>query len=448
MRSTQCWIRAADTLPKVPTQEDPDLLSADDARILNLESTAITGHTLKLVILEPGSRPIDLDALRIAVGQRLSAQPRATQRVDTGGSGPRWVTATDFAIDDHVRRASTADTATQADLWRIVDDLMSEHLDRTRPLWTLDVIGPLDDGREAIAARIHHAMADGIACVRFLESVLFDAHRDPPAAAAHQPGGRPDVRPLTHRDEVRRLPGALARELGHRRSHSPFDQPITVARELAFAVAPLSEMKRIGASRPGGATVNDVLLAVIAGGLREWLPTDSARARHLRAQVPVSLHHRDDGTGTPGNHDSFMNVDLPLEEGDALARLDRISVETTKRKRLDDAEEMYDLLHALGRVKRIDKAVQRLVGSAGEFSLAISNVPGPAGPVSVADRTVEHLFSSSEPGDHHALRISAISCAGEIGIGLCTDPSALPGIAGLAEAVNRSYAELRSAAGH
>jgi hypothetical protein len=70
-----------------------DVLSDDDAHILNLESTAITGHTLKLLILEPGSLPLDLDALKSAVGQRLSTQPRATQRVDSDGEKPRWVAA-------------------------------------------------------------------------------------------------------------------------------------------------------------------------------------------------------------------------------------------------------------------------------------------------------------------------------------------------------------------
>ncbi len=423
-----------------------DRLSADDARILNLESAAITGHTLKLVILEPGTHPLDLDLLRVTVAQRLSATPRALQCVETAGPSPRWVPTRNFDISDHVRRVPVPEAASQTDLWQVVSGLMSEHLDRNRPLWTFDVIGPLDDGREAIAARIHHAMADGIAGVRFLESVLFDSGPDSSLVEGPRLGLRPAAKPLTREDELRRLPGAVLRELGHRGSHSPFDQPITVARELAFTGAPLAEMKEIGGSRPGGATVNDVLLAIIAGGLREWLPADSSRARHLRVQVPVSLHHRDEGAGTAGNHDSFMNVDLPLGEQDPLVRLDLISAETTKRKRLDDAEEMYDLFHALGRVKLIDKAITRLASSASEFSLAISNVPGPTNPVSVADRVVQHLFSSSEPAPHHALRISAISCSGDIGIGLCTDPSALPGIAGLADAIERSYVELRSAA--
>jgi hypothetical protein len=141
-----------------------------------------------------------------------------------------------------------------------------------------------------------------------------------------------------------------------------------------------------------------------------------------------------------------MNVDLPLAEADPLVRLDRISAETSERKRLDDAGELYDLFHAIGRVKSVGAAVQRLAGSAREFSVSISNVPGPSEGVSVAGRSVVNLFSSSEPAMHHALRISAISCTGNIGIGLCTDPLALPDIDRLAEAIERSYVELRSAA--
>jgi hypothetical protein len=149
---------------------DPSPLSADDAHVLGLESAAITGHTLKLVVLEPGTGPVDLDALRASVAERLHSQPRATQRVDTSGSEARWVEATEFDICDHIRRRVTPECVCRADLWKAVSELMSEHLDRSRPLWTFDVIGPLADGREAIAARIHHAMADGITAVRFLHA--------------------------------------------------------------------------------------------------------------------------------------------------------------------------------------------------------------------------------------------------------------------------------------
>ncbi|MDT5095646.1 MAG: hypothetical protein QOH60_5009 [Mycobacterium sp.] len=424
----------------VVTAGDSDRLSGDDAHLLAVESAAIFGHTLKLMILEPSDQALDVDALRAEVAQRLPSQPRATQLVDTSTSQPRWVEAANFDIRSHVRRVPTTECVTREDMWRVVGGLMSNHLDRARPLWTFDVIGPFADGREAIAARIHHAMCDGIAAVRFLDAVLWDAHPVAPARA----GAGPTVRTGTL-TEMWRMPEVVARELGHR-ARSPFDLPVTAARELAFTVAPLAEMKAIGGSRPRHATVNDVLLAVITGGLRTWRATGGASTRRLRAQIPVSLHHRDEKASNLGNRDSFINVDLPLAVDDPLARLDAISDQTRASKSRGDAKELYDLFHALGRVRAIGDAARRFASSAQEFSVAISNVPGPAAPIAVAQRGVTHLFSSSEPAMHHALRISAISCASDVGIGLCVDPLALPDVAELAAAIERSYAELHSAA--
>ncbi len=183
----------------------------------------------------------------------------------------------------------------------------------------------------------------------------------------------------------------------------------------------------------------------MAGGLREWLGEDDGALPRLRAQIPVSLHHRDADARELGNRDSFLNVDLPLAEPDPLARLDAINAETVQRKRLGDAEELYDFFHALARFKHLSHSAERLAAGPREFSLSISNVPGPREPVSVGGRRVENLFSIAEPADRHALRISAISCAGELGIGLCTDPEALPGVSGLASAIERSLIELREA---
>jgi diacylglycerol O-acyltransferase / wax synthase len=422
---------------------EEDRLAPDDARILDLESAAITGHTLKLVVLEPGPA-LELAALRCAVAARLPSQPRATERVDTSGTDARWVETTDFDVDHHVRRRVDGPAATRADLWRIVSALMSEHLDRGHPLWTFDVIGPLADGSEAIAARIHHAMCDGIAAVRFLEAVLFDAQ--PAAVPGPSRPRRPAAPSRSRGEQARRMPAAIVRELGHPSARSPFDRPITVDRELAFTAAPVAELKSIGASRPARATVNDVLLTIVAGGLRTWLGRHDELRRQLRVQVPVSLHHRDEDAAALGNRDSFMNVELPLGVRDPLVMLDAISAQTRARKRFDDADEMYDLLHALGAVKYVGTAAKRLTNSPREFSLSVSNVPGPPTAVDVCGRRVQRLFSSSEPAAHHALRISAISCAGELGIGLCTDPKALPHLATMADAVAQSYLELREAA--
>jgi hypothetical protein len=428
----------------VAREDDPDRLGADDALILSMESPVIMGHTLKLNVLEPAAAPLNVDSLRVAVAKRLQAEPRATQRVDSSGPEPRWVEATDFDIRDHVRRQPSGENFSLADLWRSVSGLMAEHLDRAKPLWTFDVIGPLSDGREAIAVRIHHAMADGIAAVGFLDAILWDLHVDGVTATK-----RPAPPEPSRWSEARRLPSAVLRELGHPGAVSPLDRPVTGSRELAFAIAPLAEVKAIGAARPVRATVNDVLLAIVGGGLHEWLAHGDPMGRphgNVRAQIPVSLHHRNENAAGLGNHDSFMNVDLHHDEPDPLERLDRIRADTGQRKLLDDADELYDLFHALGRVKHVGSTARRLAGSSREFAVAISNVPGPPVPVSVGGRRVAQLFSSSEPALHHALRVSAISSAGDIGIGLCTDPTAFPDIASLAEYVEASYLALRDAA--
>jgi diacylglycerol O-acyltransferase len=412
-----------------------DRLDPDDARILGLESAAIAGHTLKLIILEPGDDPLDLGRLRSSVAARLPEGSRGRERVE----GLEWVSDEEFDVANHVRRREGTGGIDERGVWAVAGEIMSERLDHRRPLWAFDLIGPFDDGREAIVARIHHAMADGISCVRFLDEVLWDEAGDA------SPPSRPATPKPAPAHEFRRLPGAVARELGHRVKDSLLDRPIGAARELAFTAAPLERLHSIGASRPQHATVNDVLLAGVAGGLRTWIQAAGERLGRLRAQVPVSLHHRDETADELSNRDSFLNVDLPLAEPDPLKRLDLISAETRARKRLGDAEEVYDLFHALGHCGPLERAVERLAGGPREFSLSVSNVPGPRNPLTIASRPVDRLCSVAEPAQRHALRVSAISCAGTIGIGLCTDPEALGGLAELAGAIDASLAELRQA---
>ncbi|ALC25109.1 wax ester/triacylglycerol synthase domain-containing protein [Streptomyces pristinaespiralis] len=416
-------------------------LSADDARLLELESVAIAGHTLKMVLLEPAGTPLDLDRLRESVDARLAAGSRGRERVALPAA--HWVADDEFDIAAHVRRRDGTAGIDERGVWAVAGELMSERLDHRRPLWAFDVLGPLADGREAVVARIHHAMADGISCLRFLDDVMWepsgDAPSPPRAAAVPAAGGPPG-------HELRRLPATLLRELGHRAGDSVLDRRIGAARELAFTTAPLAELKAIGASRPGRATVNDVLLASVSGALRAWLTGAGERVGRLRAQVPVSLHHRDEGPADLGNRDSFLNVDLPLAEPDPLARLDRISTGTAVRKAAGDAQELYDLFHALARCPPLERAVERVTAGPHGFSLSISDVPGPRGALAVTGRPVEKLYSVAEPAQRHALRVSAISYAGTVGVGICTDPGALPGITGLADAISGSIDELRRAA--
>jgi diacylglycerol O-acyltransferase / wax synthase len=430
------------------TGRSPDELSADDARILELESDAIAGHTLKLLVLEPRTRPLEISELRGLVATRVAREPRATQRVELSeGDAPRWIRDADFDIAAHVREQDV-EARSLDELWKLTGRIMSERLDHTRPLWALDLVGPLDDGRQAIVARIHHAMADGISCMRLLDAVLWDPEAGPAREAPRQqPRGAASGGPIS-KGRIRELvdmPGAIWRELIGHATESPLDRRIGAERSLAFVDASLEDLKRIGGTLPGHITVNDVLLAVVAGGLEAWWRESRARLPSLRAQVPVSLHSRDHSDKEIGNRDSFLNVDLPIDEADPIRRLELINAETAKRKRLGDAAELYDFFHALGRLGPVGRFAERMTSGPGEFSLSVSNVPGPRTAVSVAGRRVESLGSVAEPAQRHALRISALSCAGSINVGLCTDPEALPGIGRLADRLGEALAELRTA---
>ncbi|WP_150953931.1 wax ester/triacylglycerol synthase domain-containing protein [Microbacterium testaceum] len=413
-------------------------LSAADARILALESGTVHGHALKLLLLEPGDA-LDLDTLRASVAQRLPAFPRGRQVVVDDGGVPSWAPAPAVDVAQHVRQHRAADPA---ELRAVVGRLMSEPLDRSRPLWTIDVIGPLADGREALAVRLHHALADGLTAVRFLESVVFEPHDAP----AHEVGIRdPDARPPRW-SEWERMPLTLIRELGHPGSRSPFDRPITARRALAFVDVPLAEARAVGASRPGHATVNDVLLAVISGAIRRRLLHHGHTPR-MNAQIPVSLHERGEDAAASGNRDSFIDVGLHLHEPDDLRRLDLLSAQTRERKRGHDARSLDELFHALVAGGPVGAFARGLADDPREFALAISNVPGPRVPVAVGGRRVAHVYTSSEPGPRHALRVAAISNDRWLGVGFCVDPEAVPDVELLADAAHDAWEALRAGSG-
>jgi WS/DGAT/MGAT family acyltransferase len=422
-----------------------DELSVDDARLLELESDAIAGHTLKLLVLEPKRRPLEIAELRELVAGRLAREPRATQRVELSERDSlHWVEDADFDIAAHVHERDFEGGGVD-ELWKLTGRIMSERLDHSRPLWALDLVGPLDDDRHAIVARIHHAMADGISCMRLLDAVLWDSDPGPsPRSRAHGPAGVGSSGEASkgRLHEFVDMPGAIWRELIGHAAASPLDRQIGPERSLAFVAASLEDLKQIGGALVGHVTVNDVLLAVVAGGLGAWWREARAGLPSIRAQVPVSLHTRDDEVG---NRDSFLNVDLPLDEADPIRRLERVNAETAKRKRLGDAVELYDFFHALGRLGRLGRIAEGVASGPREFSLSVSNVPGPPTPITVAGRRVESLGSVAEPAQRHALRVSALSCAGSITVGLCTDPEALPGVERLADGLGEALAELRTA---
>jgi len=427
----------------------------DDAQILRLESAAIKGHTGKVLILAPDSEgnPLPVPALRGRVAERMDGFPRLAQRVEEPRfrlGRPAWVHCDEVDLDWHVAEPDRADPLSDEEFRQAVAELLSERLDHTRPLWRLDAL-PLTGDRTGVIGRIHHAMADGVSAIRLAAGLLWDTDEPAPSpspAARNETETKAAVPASSTRPEARearilvRLPAALWREL-RPGADSDLDCHIGPAREVAWTSFPLGRLKRIGHGAGEGVTVNDVVLAVVAGGLRRWL--DGGQAHDVRAQVPVSLHAREESKADLGNRDSFMNVNLPIAEPDPLARLRLINAETRERKLDHDADTLYAFFHALGRFRPLYRGVTRITSGPREFALCVSNVPGPRQRAVILGHAVEQFCSFAEPADRHALRVSVISLGGELAFGLCSDPEAISDLDGLRGALADSIAELEGA---
>jgi len=240
------------------------------------------------------------------------------------------------------------------------------------------------------------------------------------------------------------LPGALRRELRPLGPRTGFDRPIGPAREVAFSACKLEDLKRIEHAAGPGVTVNDVVLAAITGAIRRWLQVRHEPLQAMRAQVPVSMHHRGEEPDRLGNRDSFLFCDLPVSEPDPGRRLAAISGETRLRKERHDPQELYSFFHSLSHVRPLYRLAAGLASGPRGFALSVSNVPGPRDQVHLLGGLVTELYSVAEPAQGHAVRTSAISLAGRMGFGLCTDPEAVPDLGLLAGGLDDSLDELRA----
>ena len=250
--------------------------------------------------------------------------------------------------------------------------------------------------------------------------------------------------PPTRPAAARHLAGFLRREFARGACARRSTARSARAREVAFAAVPLSALHD-AAKALDGATVNDAVLAIVAGALRRWVELHHGELGTIRVQVPVSLHHEGDALA---NHDSFFSVGLPLNEPDPVARLRAIHAATSERKLDHDAADREHLLHELAGVSPpLEHLLTRIERNPRRFALSVSNVPGPREPVSVLDAPVAHLHSIAEIGERHALRVSATSLAGLLCFGLCADPHLVDQLQLMAEGIEAEAQELLDAAG-
>jgi WS/DGAT/MGAT family acyltransferase len=443
-----------------------DRLSAEDVRILGLEAGNIRGHTCKVVVLRPGdTRPLPtLDDLRAHVDARLGAAPRLRRRLVrspfTAGSS-LWIDDEAFAIERHVRAVEAAGPVGPEALREIVAGLMAERLDRAHPLWRIDVVEAMADGSMALVWRIHHALADGSTAMRLAGELLWTAAPDvsPAAPSGWQPARAPRRASLLAqcvaaglgpgarrarsfgaqargRVQARQLgwdsKAALRREMARIARPTPLDHGAGPARRIAFASAPFAACRSAAKAIDPAVTVNDVVLAAVAGGMRAWLDHRGLPEQGIRAKVPVSLHAA--ARDASANRDSYFFVDLPVGEAGFAERLLAVNRQTVERKRLHDAEALY--------AATLRRSVAERAMSPRVFTLNISNVPGPREEVYVLGARVCEVYSVAEIAEHHALRVAVISAAGTLFFGLCADRDAVDDVQVVADGIQESLSEL------
>ncbi len=419
-----------------------ELLSAEDARILALESGTVRGHCCKVIVIA-GER--SAAQVRAHLEKRLGAVPRLMQRLDPGEGPPAWNDDPGFSLERHVIDRGALD---DVGLRRLVGTAMATPLDRDHPLWAMDVVSPLAGGRTALVWRIHHAVADGVTAMRMASELLLEATAEgrPPSRPAGRPAGRPPHRVTAAVRSAAHVPQTLRQELGRRAIPSPLDRRVGPHREVAFVDAPLEELRRIGHAAPERATVNDVALSAVGAGLRAWLDQLGAPAEGLRVKVPVSLHQP--GEPDNANRDSFMVVDLPLDQDDPLARLVAVARETRKSKQRHDAQTLDAFFRDLSHLSRsLKRHADHWAMSPRVFTLNVSNVPGPRGTQSVLGAPLLELHTLAEIAHGHALRVAIVSASGRISFGLCADPDAIDGLDLIAQGIGQEIDVLGGAVG-
>jgi WS/DGAT/MGAT family acyltransferase len=449
-------------------------LSALDASFLQVETPSAHMH----VGWAAAFRPPDDDQrptyrqLRDHVAGRVGRARRYRQRlagVPLGLHDPVWVDDPAFDLDNHVRRAFCRD------LGALADQVMSEPLPRDRPLWELWIAERLEDGRVGVVGKAHHAMVDGLAALE-LAALLVDTVPDPPPPEHHD--WRPDQPPTGIRllaDAVvdrahdaldvvsapvglMRHPkraGAVAAEglrtvraLGDwARAAAPrtgLNPPISPARHLARLRRPLADLREI--RRRHGATVNDVVLAASAGGMRQYLELRGDFPVPLKTMIPVNVRDRRSSRGELGNRIAFVFVDLPCDEADPCRRLRDVQFQVGAHKAAGDPEGSSRLMSAIAYAPRLARsAVARLVASPRTFNLTVSNIPGPRDTLYMLGCELEEVFPVVPIADQHALSIGVTTIREDAFFGIYADSASLPDADLLAECLDEAIDELLAA---
>jgi diacylglycerol O-acyltransferase / wax synthase len=442
-------------------------LSALDASFLNVESPTAHMHVgwVALFSADADGRLPTFDELRDHIEPRLARAPRYRQKlasVPLGVNSPEWIDDPAFSVDRHVYWAS-------GPLPDLVDEVMSMPLRRDRPLWEMWICQNPEERQFAIVGKTHHCMVDGIASVE-LASLLLDVTPEPALFepeewhADPEPGSdellargvrdllgqQLDVLQWSRRlvsspaPAVKQTVSGAVRvtraldKLLRSAPTSPLNGKLSPLRHLAWTQRPLEDLQTT--KRAYGTTLNDVVLAVIAGGLRSYLLRRGDEPSVLKAMVPVSVRSDAD---VLGNHISFVFADLPCDEPDPVGRLYQAHANMNRCKREGEPEGSDMVLKAAGWTPVVvQQALSRVFASPRAFNLVISNIPGPSLQMYMLGCPLQAVYPMVPLADEHALSVGMISVNDQACFGLYSDRQALPDVDVLAEYIDEAVDEL------
>jgi WS/DGAT/MGAT family acyltransferase len=424
----------------------------------------------------PGGGTPDFAEFRDYVRGRVGILPRFSQRLSGAHAGPltwlTWEPAQEFDPDAHVHHATLPAPGGEAELREWLGEFWSHRLDRHRPLWEMTLLDGLEGGRWALATKTHHCLVDGVGSLDIADALLDASPEAAPlplrplpdgdeAVAGHgngrfwlspglvlrgaRAGVGAALHPRESLDHVRAAVELIVRDEVIGAPQSSLNGPMSGTRHYAAVRLDLADVKATKA-RLGG-TVNDVVLALCAGGLRHLLLSrgDTLPEGDLRAQVPVNIRSEDQEHAL-GNELTSLFVELPVSEADPIARYRRV---------VERAEQLKAGSQRAGGKTIVDLAdmgpplaggllARSMFGGTRMFNLTITNVPGPRQRLYAFGAPLVEILPLVPLFAGHTIGIAVVSYAGQMVFGLNADRMAAPDIAVLAEGIERSFSELRA----
>jgi diacylglycerol O-acyltransferase len=454
-------------------------LSVADRALLGIEGRCSHMHMGGVTLFEAGPLAtahggIDIGRIRRHIASRLHLAPRYRQRLEwiPLQSHPVWVDDVDFNLAYHVRHVAVPRPGDERQLKRLSGHILSESLDRGKPLWEIWIVEGIEGGRFALLLKVHHCMVDGLAAFELFSALLTPSPDEPMVEAPPWvPRAAPGRLTLLRDELVRRAtlpldaagtvvealqePGhALSRVAEsvvalretiaaglHVRPETPLNGPLGPHRRVDWCALDLAAVKRVK-DRLGG-TVNEVVLAVVAGAVRRFLLQRGANvaATDFRVVIPVSLRAADDHAMT--NRASAWLVTLPIAEPDPARR--HAAVRTVTRRRRLTKQELGPVIvgqFAEWAPPLILAVGLRLAARLPPFNLIVSNMPGPQFPLYMLGARMLVGYPHMPLFEHQALGIALFSYAGQLGWGFDADWDLVPDLHDFVEHVEASFREL------